>query len=95
MELEISIYSNPVLGKSFIGVYGDYVIQSTLYEVEQILRRPNLVLSKPGAKTVRYLSPIPVQTLETAANSSRSALACGDTGGGRLPAAKIGISLCS
>ena len=32
-----------------------YVIPSTLYWVEPTLRRPNLVLSKPGAKTVRYL----------------------------------------
>jgi len=43
------------LHQFLIGLYGDYVIPSTLYEVEQILRRPDLVLSKPGAKTVRYL----------------------------------------
>ena len=38
------------LHQFLIGVYGDYVIPSTLYEVEQIIDRPNLVLSKPGAK---------------------------------------------
>ena len=43
------------LHQFLIGLYGDYVIPSTLYEVEQILRRPDLVLSKPGAKAVRYL----------------------------------------
>ena len=36
-------------------MYGDYVIPSTLYEIEQVLRRPDLVLSKPGAKVPRYL----------------------------------------
>ena len=43
------------LHQFLIGVYGDYVIPSTLYEVEQILRRPNLVLSKPGSTTARHL----------------------------------------
>ena len=38
-----------------IGLFGDYVIPSTIYKVEQILRRSELVLSKQGAKTVRYL----------------------------------------
>jgi len=43
------------LHQFLIGLYGDYVIPSTLYEVEQVLRRPDLVLSKPGAKVPRYL----------------------------------------
>ena len=43
------------LHQFLIGVYGDYVIPSTLYEIEQVLRRPDLVLSKPGAKVPRYL----------------------------------------
>ena len=38
------------LHQFLIGVYGDYVIPSTQYEVEQVLRRPDLVLSKPGAE---------------------------------------------
>ena len=43
------------LHQFLIGVYGDYVIPSTLYEIQQILRRPDLVTSKPGAENVRYL----------------------------------------
>lgn len=43
------------LHQFLIGLYGDYIIPSTLYEVEQVLRRPDLVLSKPGAAQVRYL----------------------------------------
>ena len=43
------------LHQFLIGVYGDYIIPSTLYEVEQVLRRPDLVLSQPGADKVRYL----------------------------------------
>ena len=43
------------LHQFLIGLYGDYVIPSTLYEVEQVLRRPDLVLSKPGVKVPRYL----------------------------------------
>ena len=43
------------LHQFLIGLYGDYVIPSTLYEIEQVLRRPDLVLSKPGAKVPMYL----------------------------------------
>ena len=43
------------LHQFLIGVYGDYVIPSTLYEFEKVLRRPDLVISKPGAKIVKYL----------------------------------------
>ena len=43
------------LHQFLIGVYGDYVIPSTLYEIQQVLCRPDLVTSKPGAENVRYL----------------------------------------
>lgn len=43
------------LHQFLIGVYGDNIIPSTLYEVEQVLRQPDLVLSEPGADKVRYL----------------------------------------
>ena len=43
------------LHQILIGVYGNYIIPSTLYEVEQVLRRPDLIFSKPGADKVRYL----------------------------------------
>ena len=43
------------LHQFLIGVYGDYVIPSTLYEYEQVLRRPDLVISRPDARIVKYL----------------------------------------
>ena len=43
------------LHQFLVGVYGDYIIPATLYEVEQVLRRPDLVLSRPAADKVRYL----------------------------------------
>jgi hypothetical protein len=43
------------LHQFLIGVYGDYVIPSTLYEYEKVLRRPDLVISRPDARIVKYL----------------------------------------
>ena len=37
-----------------IGLYGDYVIPSTLYEYDKVLRRPDLVLSKPGSQITQF-----------------------------------------
>ena len=38
-----------------IGLYGDYIIPSTVYEIERILRDPALITSRPGAKVTTYV----------------------------------------
>ena len=43
------------LHQFLIGLYGDYIIPSTLYEYHKVLRRPDLVTSRPGAEIVTHL----------------------------------------
>lgn len=43
------------LHQFLIGLYGDYIIPSTLYEYHKVLRSPDLVMSKPGAKITQNL----------------------------------------
>ena len=38
-----------------IGLFGDYVIPSTLYEYHKVLRHPDLVMSKPGSQITTIL----------------------------------------
>ena len=43
------------LHQFLIGLHGDYIIHSTLYEYHKVLRRPDLVTSRPGAEIVTHL----------------------------------------
>jgi hypothetical protein len=43
------------LHQFLIGLYGDYIIPSTLYEYHKVLRSPDLVMSKPGAQITQNL----------------------------------------
>ena len=43
------------LHQFLIGVYGDYIVSSTLCEVQQVLLLLNLVLSKPRAGKAKYM----------------------------------------
>lgn len=43
------------LHQFLIGLYGDYIIPSTLYEYHKVLRSPDLVTSRPGAAITQNL----------------------------------------
>ena len=43
------------LHQFLIGLEGDYIIPSTVYEYEKVLRHPSLVTSKQGAKVTTYV----------------------------------------
>ena len=43
------------LHQFLVGLYGDYIIPSTVYEYEKVLRDPQLITSQPGARITTHV----------------------------------------
>ena len=43
------------LHQFLIGLYGDYIIPATVFEIERVLRDPALITSRPGAAVTTYV----------------------------------------